>query len=180
MATLRVQCRSPILSAQGIVHRAEEARNSCCCSSSSNWQQHAVLPRIDGLASSSCGGSSSSRGVPGRLTCSWTPKNSGFFFHTRFLSPSSWSDSSRGQAPWSGLVAALQQPSSVEEASGSSDNSSSSSSGGTTTTTIVPSELSEQEEYAKEWAHKPRRIALFVEPSPFAYVSQQQLLPATP
>ncbi|CAM6010037.1 unnamed protein product [Sphagnum balticum] len=60
-------------------------------------------------------------------------------------------------------------PSSVEEASGSSDNSS--SSGGTTTTTIVPSELSEQEEYAKEWAHKPRRIALFVEPSPFAYVS---------
>jgi hypothetical protein len=44
----------------------------------------------------------------------------------------------------------------------------------------VPSELSEQEEYAKEWAHKPRRIALFVEPSPFAYVSQQQLLPATP
>ncbi len=180
MATLRVQCRSPILSAQGIVHRAEDARNSCCCSSSSNWQQHAVLPRIDGLASSSCGGSSSSRGVPGRLTCSWTPKNSGFFFHTRFLSPSSWSDSSRGQAPWSGLVAALQQPSSVEEASGSSDNSSSSSSGGTTTTTIVPSELSEQEEYAKEWAHKPRRIALFVEPSPFAYVSQQQLLPATP
>ncbi|CAK9880512.1 unnamed protein product [Sphagnum jensenii] len=45
------------------------------------------------------------------------------------------------------------------------------SSGGTTTATIVPSELSEQEEYAKEWAHKPRRIALFVEPSPFAYVS---------
>jgi sulfoquinovosyltransferase len=44
----------------------------------------------------------------------------------------------------------------------------------------VPSELSEQEEYAKEWAHKPRRIALFVEPSPFAYVSQQLLLPATP
>ncbi|CAM6032401.1 unnamed protein product [Sphagnum compactum] len=79
----------------------------------------------------------------------------------------------RKGTPWSGLVAALQQPSSVEEASGSSDNSSSSSSssGGTTTTTIVPSELSEQEEYAKEWAHKPRRIALFVEPSPFAYVS---------
>ncbi|KAH9558131.1 hypothetical protein CY35_07G120500 [Sphagnum magellanicum] len=167
MATLRVQCQSPILSAQGIVHRAEEARNRCCCSSS-NWQQHVVLHRIDGLASSSCGGSSS-RGVPGRLTCSPTPKNSGFFFHTRFLSPSSWSDSSRGPAPWSGLVAALRQPSSVEEASGSSDNSS--SSGGTTTTTIVPSELSEQEEYAKEWAHKPRRIALFVEPSPFAYVS---------
>jgi hypothetical protein len=179
MATLRVQCQSPILSAQGIVHRAEEARNSCCCSSSSNWQQHVVLHRIDGLASSS-GGGTSSRGVPGRLTCSSTPKNSGFFFHTRFLLPSSWSDSSRGPAPWSGLVAALQQPSSEEEASGSSDNSSSSSSGGTTTATIVPSELSEQEEYAKEWAHKPRRIALFVEPSPFAYVSQQQLLPATP
>lgn len=175
MATLRVQCRSPILSAQRIVHRAEEARNSSCCSSS-NWQQHVVLHRIDGLASSS-GGGSSSRGVPGRLTCSLTPKNSGFFFHTRFLSPSSWSDSSRGLALWSGFVAAEQQPSSVEEASGSSDNS---SSGGTTTTTIVPSELSEQEEYAKEWAHKPRRIALFVEPSPFAYVSQQLLLPATP
>ena len=32
----------------------------------------------------------------------------------------------------------------------------------------VPSKLSEQEEFNKEWAHKPRRIALFVEPSPFA------------
>ncbi|KAJ7562219.1 hypothetical protein O6H91_03G059600 [Diphasiastrum complanatum] len=27
-----------------------------------------------------------------------------------------------------------------------------------------------EEEYAKQWGHKPRRIALFVEPSPFAYV----------
>lgn len=29
---------------------------------------------------------------------------------------------------------------------------------------------SEQEEFAKEWAHKPRRVVLFVEPSPFSYV----------
>jgi hypothetical protein len=41
-------------------------------------------------------------------------------------------------------------------------------------TTVVPvTQLSEEEvENAREWAHKPRRIALFVEPSPFAYVSQ--------
>ncbi|CAM6011252.1 unnamed protein product [Sphagnum balticum] len=40
-------------------------------------------------------------------------------------------------------------------------------------TTAVPvTQLSEEEvENAREWAHKPRRIALFVEPSPFAYVS---------
>ncbi|XP_024385518.1 sulfoquinovosyl transferase SQD2 [Physcomitrium patens] len=30
---------------------------------------------------------------------------------------------------------------------------------------------SEQEEFAKEWAHKPRRVVLFVEPSPFSYIS---------
>ncbi len=42
----------------------------------------------------------------------------------------------------------------------------------------MPSNLNEQEEFAKEWAHKPRCIALFLEPSSFAYVSQQ-LLPAT-
>ncbi|BBN01770.1 phosphatidylinositol alpha 1,6-mannosyltransferase [Marchantia polymorpha subsp. ruderalis] len=31
-------------------------------------------------------------------------------------------------------------------------------------------ELREREEQAREWAHQPRRIALFVEPSPFAYI----------
>lgn len=34
----------------------------------------------------------------------------------------------------------------------------------------MPVKSTEQEEYAKEWAHKPRRIVLFVEPSPFSYV----------
>ncbi|KAL2642868.1 hypothetical protein R1flu_010455 [Riccia fluitans] len=35
---------------------------------------------------------------------------------------------------------------------------------------ISASELREREEQAREWAHQPRRIALFVEPSPFAYI----------
>jgi len=50
-------------------------------------------------------------------------------------------------------------------------------------TTVVPvTQLSEEEvENAREWAHKPRRIALFVEPSPFAYVSQLPFpLPSPP
>lgn len=34
----------------------------------------------------------------------------------------------------------------------------------------APVKCSEQEEFAKEWAHKPRRVVLFVEPSPFSYV----------
>jgi hypothetical protein len=34
----------------------------------------------------------------------------------------------------------------------------------------APVKSSEQEEFAKEWAHKPRRVVLFVEPSPFSYV----------
>lgn len=35
----------------------------------------------------------------------------------------------------------------------------------------APLRSSEQEEFAKEWAHKPRRVVLFVEPSPFSYIS---------
>ncbi|KAG0567518.1 hypothetical protein KC19_7G140700 [Ceratodon purpureus] len=35
----------------------------------------------------------------------------------------------------------------------------------------APVKCSEQEEFAKEWAHKPRRVVLFVEPSPFSYIS---------
>ncbi|KAL3696185.1 hypothetical protein R1sor_010261 [Riccia sorocarpa] len=35
---------------------------------------------------------------------------------------------------------------------------------------ISAAELREREEQAREWAHQPRRIALFVEPSPFAYI----------
>lgn len=35
---------------------------------------------------------------------------------------------------------------------------------------------SEQEEFAKEWAHKPRRVVLFVEPSPFSYVHSHVFL----
>ena len=34
----------------------------------------------------------------------------------------------------------------------------------------APVICSEQEEFAREWAHKPRRVVLFVEPSPFSYV----------
>ncbi|CAM6099420.1 unnamed protein product [Calypogeia fissa] len=35
---------------------------------------------------------------------------------------------------------------------------------------LVPLIDTERAEHAKEWAHQPRRIALFVEPSPFAYI----------
>jgi len=35
---------------------------------------------------------------------------------------------------------------------------------------VASAQLSDEEQNAREWAHKPRRIALFVEPSPFAYV----------
>ncbi|KAL3696180.1 hypothetical protein R1sor_010256 [Riccia sorocarpa] len=35
---------------------------------------------------------------------------------------------------------------------------------------VSAAELREREEQAREWAHQPRRIALFVEPSPFAYI----------
>lgn len=35
----------------------------------------------------------------------------------------------------------------------------------------APVKSVEQEAFAKEWAHEPRRVVLFVEPSPFSYIS---------
>lgn len=34
----------------------------------------------------------------------------------------------------------------------------------------LPSPMESEEEFARQWACKPRRVAIFVEPSPFAYV----------
>jgi hypothetical protein len=40
-------------------------------------------------------------------------------------------------------------------------------------TRIMTSNFNKQEEYAKEWGHKPHHITLLVELSPYAYILQQ-------
>jgi hypothetical protein len=170
-------CGPPRVS--GILY-ATSAESGSSSSSSSSASCVNVLRLNDG-----CAASSNIRIGVGRLKCSARSNSGGF--DTRFSSfwveGATSGPAESGVGGLSGAAAAALEASSVaihtnggygSRGGAAAEVAACSSSG---ETTVVPvTQLSEEEvENAREWAHKPRRIALFVEPSPFAYVSQLPL-----
>jgi len=144
MSMLSGSCEPPKVSAapRGILHGSAEAE------SSSSGSCLNLLP-VDGYASSS-----RTESAP-RDNCS-PSTNSGF--DNRFSS--FWSEEGAGPGSSSAAPESLHDRATGEDAAFSSGE----------TMVVASAQLSEEEQNAREWAHKPRRIALFVEPSPFAYV----------
>jgi hypothetical protein len=152
MSTLSGSCEPPKVSAapRGILHGSAEAESSSSSSSCLN-----LLP-VDGYASSS-----RTESAP-RDNCS-PSTNSGF--DNRFSS--FWSEEGAGPGSSSAAPESLHDRATGEDATFSSGE----------TMVVASAQLSEEEQNAREWAHKPRRIALFVEPSPFAYASRTSISP---
>ncbi len=159
-------CEEPLkeVSSQGILHRTAVEAGSRSCS-------NALLLPVDGSVESS-----SRMEEAGRLKCAASATNSRF--GPRYSS--FWAES----APEPGLGVVLGQSTTLESpvtSGGSGYNGEAvevadcNSSGDITV--VYSAQLSEEEENAREWAHKSRRIALFVEPSPFAYVSHTSVYP---
>ncbi len=166
-------CGPPRVS--GILYATSAEAGSISSNSSASCVN--VLRLNDG-----CAASSNIRIGVGRLKCSARSNSGGF--DTRFSSfwveGATSGPAGSGVGGLSGAAAAALEASSVaihtnggygSRGGAAAEVVACSSSG---ETTVVPvTQLSEEEvENAREWAHKPRRIALFVEPSPFAYVSQ--------
>jgi hypothetical protein len=150
MSMLSGSCEPPKVSAapRGILHGSAEAESSSSICLN-------LLP-VDGYASSS-----PTESAP-RDNCS-PSTNSGF--DNRFSS--FWSEEGAGPGSSSAAPESLHDRATGEDAAISSGE----------TMVVASAQLSEEEQNAREWAHKPRRIALFVEPSPFAYASRTSISP---
>jgi hypothetical protein len=169
-------CGPPRVS--GILYATSAEAGSSSSSSNSSASCVNVLRLNDG-----CAASSNIRIGVGRLKCSARSNSGGF--DTQFSS--FWVEGTTSGPAGSGVgglsgaaAAAALEASSVaihtnggySSRGGAAADVAACSSSGETTVVPVTQLSEEEEENAREWAHKPRRIALFVEPSPFAYVSQ--------